>query len=1253
MEIRKSAQNNPREIPELSEIPETTQTEVILAADNVRMRTNLEIVLFDVISSSTFQNESDDPLTNLQSEEIIPHENESTEKSEKTSLITEEEIKTKAVEVFHTKYYNENRFQKSLDERLMTDRMRRRCDYMDTAINAHKFLNDPTRLYMAITRKESNDGQRDRMCKKTFYRLLSYLCVKKRIRLWRVTFTFNEKMRALTFITAKEIDASYSPMKSHIKQARTRFFLSIHSEMVRRKNASAKKAMDKSKTISPAINTSARITSASKTNYGLTPKFVRLRTLHEFLFYVVYDNCCESEAGSGSSIDRETAIEHWKVNEPHQADFNEADDLPTIYSTKVDWKMFVPVLPRHNDYCHGWFLVSDALYRMPLSVFIRVVNFTYEIRGLDEILSHPIRKHFPLHRLPVEIQQALFHQRKYLFNIEELLRQFCCIGLAQTGTKKFNTIDNRFYFLNRRATLLNTISSKPGYTRTSVQDYPEKLYQLQSLHDVQTYWDDMYKICMSTKLNRKSANDGSAEKYKEARERLVGEACKVMQSSEAADNDDGFLPGDRRGAAGLDTTFFAHLERNWSFTTNIFKAANKMRCSYGTAVRYKKAVRMGRENPARRDGRAMSYTLATASIRRRQSVSRRRALRSTEPIRRKKNVYDEVDKAAIASMSSSRVEWSASEDNFLLLCRLAQLYLSSNGRPIPSTVIRDLVHWHCKSLDKTSRACARRILYIMKKLGNSRQINHNVFNCLGEIKENDLIHRRFGDLSAKLKKTYANENDFMEAFKIHYIDLVYLLTSQYYNMKNSIDAACISIPDTLSDFSAKYKIKSEIYDMNTLRFDAPQSRNDIEIMTIVNLIHSTMCCNFDKTSWSIQLYEIYKDFTERQLSIAMQKVRSEQLISVNKVLNRYNEQAKNRSLPLSASSYHLSITYQQQMFTRIAYELFDGSFGRLRAIVDSIVGRRQTYDFNVWNSTSCFLLAELSQKPLFEIDIEVPKNILIFDKSQHMVNESYERMFARVNECDYVDLDESGAQPANAAESASSDDITTTLQAKLAALPPESYHLMCIVSAYGKTFPAGECKIDESGHCSLDCLKRGEYSPVENAVKSLIDKRDVYGRISADEQRRLALLPDEFTIAETNLLLVFDHLLTKSAAVDVKQRNHSDLFKQMLEVIEDTLANNEKRNVSSLLGQDLDFDEYYDTQTNKSRSRDMDITDKQHILHDFLYVKTCKLSLIPAEQPADCEQDDEVNIDGMIDTREKIMEKIVEYVLLFPPQKRN
>lgn len=1212
------------------------------------------------------------PIITVVTDESRDNDGEAVETAvSKDCLIDEADIDTQVVEIFKTKSCLRAHYKTALNEKSLTEKMLRRYCFMNAAIQANEFIDNPTRLYMLVVDDEKARGLKDCMCRKTFNRLLTCLCVSKRIRLWRVTFKYKTKMRALTYISVNHIDTGYAMMQSCIKQARNRFVLSVYEDDVHRANALRRNHKTLLAPTSPyetpsAIVSGSRLTVASKhvSNYGNTPKFARLRTLHEFLFYLVYES---APAEVAVVIDRVEAIEHWRRNETFEIAYDDVEDMPPVYSKTISWKMFVPPMELHKDLGAGWCLTSDSLFRMPLSVFVRVVNLAYEIRGLDDMLSHPIKKHYLLNRLPVELQKALFHRRKYLFSIDDLLKRLCCMGLAQAGPQRLQSKDKRFYYFNRKATLLNTVTSQPGYLQTSIQEYPEKLYQFGTSVDLQMYWDDMYKICMATKLNRKSADDGTLPHYAILNELLIKSACQPVDPAKAAQRDIGLLPGDHRGAAGLDTSFFSHIERNWSFNSSIFRNRPALKAlttaastpsTAGAPIRYNKLVRITRDsNIQKREIRIQPvplHKLTSSSLRRRQpSAPRRRLQRAADAPRKKstKNIIDDVDRAALKLMSSQRVEWSTPEDNFLLLCRLAQMYLATTAnRTVPSTVIRDLIHWHCKSLNKTSRACARRIVYIMKQLTNSRQINHSVLSCLGEIKENKAIKRRFGNLASKLRILYPTDAELNEAFKIHFIDLVHTLSRQYYNLRDCYELKMLNLPDTMAEFNRKFIMKSELYNMNTTRFDPPESKDDIEVITLISLIHSTMCCNHDKTSFSIQLYDVYKDYPERQLSAAMQKVRNEQLISVNKLSKRHVESSPNRCLPLSASSYHLSITYQQQMYTKISYELFDGAFARLKEIVDCTtnVKRPEPYPFNLWNSMMCFFLSELTQKPSFAIEIEVPKRILILDPTKNVHNETLERMYARFNELEAMDMDdplgELSPKKAVTQELAGTageltkseiDEIAVGLMPKLDELPNECFHFICIVNCHGQTYSLRSIALNSTADkCSFSCLNESE-SHVEEAIKSMIAQRDIWGRLVTDYQEKPAQLSDEVEVNDLNVLAIFSHLLQRK--IGIRGKRNTELFQQVLDIVDEIVTNHEKRHcASSLLGPDLDFDEFYDTETNTKKKPDVEITDKQHKFHDFLYVKTCKLSLLHSRHTGDT-----IDIKKMAIKREEILDSIV------------
>ena len=91
----------------------------------------------------------------------------------------------------------------------------------------------------------------------------------------------------------------------------------------------------------------------------------------------------------------------------------------------------------------------------------------------------------------------------------------------------------------------------------------------------------------------------------------------------------------------------------------------------------------------------------------------------------RKPYYDEKDKAALRLMRKLRVDWSSGEDSFLLLCKVAGSYLCRNARyqMVPYTAVRDLLHEHFpESQNKTSRACQRRLNYMLKNQSTSDNV---------------------------------------------------------------------------------------------------------------------------------------------------------------------------------------------------------------------------------------------------------------------------------------------------------------------------------------------------------------------------------------------------------------------------------------------------------------------------------------------------------------------------------------------------
>lgn len=304
--------------------------------------------------------------------------------------------------------------------------------------------------------------------------------------------------------------------------------------------------------------------------------------------------------------------------------------------------------------------------------------------------------------------------------------------------------------------------------------------------------------------------------------------------------------------------------------------------------------------------------------------NKNRFVRKIEPrkvtLKRIRNVvYDDVDKLALKQMANLRVSWSEEEDQTLLLCKLAVLYLRPKGPMkgyVPS-VYRDVLHWNFSSaISKTTKACQRRLVYMLKIREHTKTILHF---CLAELRENDSITQRYGeDFVDNLKLIYTNEKDFAIAFKTHLVNFIYILTYMYKDLSpNTEHGRRLEIPRTIEEFKCKF---NRTLTHNVKLVPDPATSEDIEMYQVENLIHSSMCCAKDKTSWNLQLFDIYKNYSDETLRKGLSNLRSKQLVSMNKrVKTKHLETTRSvSSLPL-----HLSITYVNHLQTKLPYETVD------------------------------------------------------------------------------------------------------------------------------------------------------------------------------------------------------------------------------------------------------------------------------------------------------------------------------------------
>lgn len=448
-------------------------------------------------------------------------------------------------------------------------------------LNAFTVIEDVNKLVQLILQEELKLGYKDQMCKRSMNRLLVRLSAEKRIALWSITLSYEQKVKELMFITHPHVDENNSVFISLIEKEKFEFLVKISNEKTRIKAMNKQANEDKtssdknSKTDSSQKRTRVKkpieelapkkkIEQNSIANYGYTPKFIRMRRLHEFLFYLIHDYPEDLQTFSP-----EETFSNWKTIEP-SINYDELyPELSTIYSNETNWKMFVPPLLPYQGYPKGWAVMSDILLRIPLSIFAKVFNINFEVPGLGELLEHPIRKHYLLNYLPVEIQNAIVSSRKYVFSVDEVVKRLCCIGLVQIGPNRQKEKDQLFIFVNRRASLKNTVDSSPGYFQTTAKEYPVEEYYFNSNDDIARYWDDVYRICLNTKLGRRKQGY-EATKNVWYTQPLLAEQMQPRNAYDVQSLDDASIPGDGRGAAGFDSSFYAHLQRNWTFKKTNF-----------------------------------------------------------------------------------------------------------------------------------------------------------------------------------------------------------------------------------------------------------------------------------------------------------------------------------------------------------------------------------------------------------------------------------------------------------------------------------------------------------------------------------------------------------------------------------------------------------------------------------------------------------------------------------------------------------
>lgn len=752
---------------------------------------------------------------------------------------------------------------------------------------------------------------------------------------------------------------------------------------------------------------------------GFQPKMHRLRVVHHFLWYLIYGHplrhsCAGShstsetpanlhssdldvkhpdtrekqglkdaqnvqawlsEDAASSSVGVHTSNSNLDLTSGDEQDEPKDKSTPglsqpnmKVYAEEESWKKFIPPARVHKELGSSWLMISDLLPCFPLSVFMQVTQINYKVDGLEEYLNDPVKQHYLVGSLPTKMRRQLLYKRKYIYSFHENLQRLVYMGLMQFGPmEKFKEKDQVFVYLRRNATIVDTTNAEPHYwlvTESPDKPFERRQYTFNTAEDVENYWFDLMCVCLNTPLGiirgkRNVTEKEVARSFVHKRNMFAAMADLLKGSGEVCD--DGSIPGDGKGAGGLHSGFFAHLKRNWFWTSHLLACKTSATGLQAEETKFrlkrvlsKNALRFALKaggstsprclttkrpvvlhnievgiEPASRNQRVVGGKRQRRK-RTKKEVIRVQLKKRKEP-KKRTPAHDEKDHQALKMMTRQRVYWTVQEDSLLMLCCVAAHLLNIKlKRPfVPYCVVRDLLHAEFEvSMDKTSVAVARRSRYILKN--PQTLLNYRI--CVAEVYQDKTLMRL---LEEKLPTDPDKPEDCAESLLEHFK----LLRQKFSCILSARDKI---IPDTKQELFSRFKVSAIDSGTQVLCRDTLEHTDDIHAIVLHNLIQSTLAMTNSqmKSSRSFQTFHMYSKYNQELLCKVFIQYRKRGLVSRRRV-NRPFGPKKSRALPILPMSYQLSQTYYRCFTWRFPHSLCTDSFHILRDLINNRTGNNR------------------------------------------------------------------------------------------------------------------------------------------------------------------------------------------------------------------------------------------------------------------------------------------------------------------------
>lgn len=798
---------------------------------------------------------------------------------------------------------------KKWDSNMTTKNLSRR-NIVLSYVNEVKVVEGAPTIYKVIVEKEKLMGNDRMVDRKTVRRLLERMHKEGLIRLVKVSIKIDELVVLFWFIVS--LNASEKVLEDAINHTKFRVSTDIDNKSIKMNKANEHIIMREKSATFESIAKNTKHTKCLPKPYGVLPKFLKLKLLHRFIYFMT----------------------HWNEKE-----YQEEQDSGIIVNYKEDernWRQHIPRRPANHDPCMvGKIMYGDVIGVMPLHMILHLFRVDQFCDEFIEYLKDDEKKYYRLCQLPEHLQAVLVYKRRHVmhsFKLVELLAFMGILSIGDPGTTRPAVCRKEYerIRLHTFVQLTDTRKSGKSYKEVTFDNYEKFPYTLNSMEKLEAYWNDMQKICLTTGLGFRSSD---CKPVAHAHYDIVlREWIQHVHYHRLKDDaDTGYVPGDALGAGGFDSGLFAHRYNNWSndhFAENRWKAGmrsvisgetndedmletppkkpkivkKKWINSNGKKIKQKpepdlckndigftkaKVSNVGR-NERVKGGKGLKRKLPEIEGKdKKQAVeNKKRRIPENMKVASKligvRYIRDDKDIDAINKRNGrERVKFSRAEDAMLVIYSVTSAILKSKYRIkgqhmdnilMPGDVIRDLLLEKLPNLayDKTCASILRRARVMLKAT------KYNLFYdmCLLEAMKDPIVR----------KELESTEIKSMDDLSTLFIKLVHILTKKFDDQPGLYKT---EISDSVHEMNDKFKVIVLHNDKQVSRRNVTprfkrllNDKNDLLKYTLENLVYSALIAKrHPYTCTPLQLKSIFAKYNSDDTKVAFRQVKSHNLVT--------------------------------------------------------------------------------------------------------------------------------------------------------------------------------------------------------------------------------------------------------------------------------------------------------------------------------------------------------------------------------------